>query len=371
MKELPFLALVLVSTSLLRAQMVNVTSTGVGIGTNTPEAKLEINGSNEIIGNTGVVYFRDSTGGLSNSMFVYGDSANRLNFGAANLTKMTIDSSGHVGIGTIIPGSLLTVLKTANDTVVVANAAFNFIDTTLGAGLIGQQKLTTPYAFVLQNQNQTNNAFFPVSLNPLGGNVGIGTTSPNAKLAIADDTFSGSKDMVSLGGSSLTDWYLNIRRQYDGGDMPVYYSFDIKDRTTQSNPSTATIYNNTLVLNRGNVGIGTTSPGYKLTVSGPVRASQFIADVTTYSDFVFKPGYRLVPLADVESAIRRDGHLPGVPSEAEARVHGVDVADMEVRLLQKVEELTLRLIAQEKELIAQEKRIGMLETENGRLMKTK
>ncbi len=106
------------------------------------------------------------------------------------------------------------------------------------------------------------------------------------------------------------------------------------------------------ISSAGNVGIGTTTPSYKLTVSGSVRATSFIADVNTYADFVFRPGYRLAPLAEIEAHIAERGHLPGIPSEAEARERGVDVVDMQIRLLQKIEEITLHQIAQQKELAA-------------------
>jgi hypothetical protein len=120
----------------------------------------------------------------------------------------------------------------------------------------------------------------------------------------------------------------------------------------------------------GNVGIGTTTPSYTLDVAGQVHATSFVASSgNNYADFVFKPDYKLPPLSDVEASIKKDGHLPGIPSEAEAKAHGIDLASMQVKLLQKIEELTLHVINQEKRLDEQNGRIEQLEKENAELLK--
>jgi hypothetical protein len=128
------------------------------------------------------------------------------------------------------------------------------------------------------------------------------------------------------------------------------------------------------LLTNGYVGIGTASPGYTLDVNGQVHAAAFVAPSQTYADFVFKPGYKLPPLSDVEAAIKKDGHLPGIPDEAEAKAHGIDLTSMQVKLLQKIEELTLHQIEQQKllegqteRLDEQSKRIEQLEKENTEL----
>ena len=110
--------------------------------------------------------------------------------------------------------------------------------------------------------------------------------------------------------------------------------------------------------------VGTTTPGYLLTVNGPVRASQFIADVGTYSDFVFKAGYRLAPLPEVAASIARDGHLPDIPGAAEAIQRGLDVMAMQAKLLAKIEELTLYAIEQNRRLDAQTTAVQELRQEN-------
>lgn len=99
----------------------------------------------------------------------------------------------------------------------------------------------------------------------------------------------------------------------------------------------------------GNVGIGTMTPQYKLAVNGNIGAQDIIVTNTGWSDYVFRPGYRLRPLTEVSEYIEANGHLPEIPTEAEVKEKGVSVGEMQAKLLAKVEELTLHLIQQDKE----------------------
>ncbi len=76
------------------------------------------------------------------------------------------------------------------------------------------------------------------------------------------------------------------------------------------------------------------------------------------ADHVFAPNYRLAPLAEVDAAIAARGCLPGVPSAAEFATSGMGLAAMNALLLEKIEELTLHAIAQEKRIAALEARLG-------------
>ena len=91
----------------------------------------------------------------------------------------------------------------------------------------------------------------------------------------------------------------------------------------------------------GNVGIGTTSPQNKLDVNGTIHAKEVKVDLTGWSDFVFAPTYKLKPLTEVEQYIKTNNHLPEIPSAKEVEQNGVSLGDMQAKLLQKVEELTL------------------------------
>lgn len=100
----------------------------------------------------------------------------------------------------------------------------------------------------------------------------------------------------------------------------------------------------------GFIGIGTTSPNHLLDVNGTIRAKEVKIESTGWADFVFKPEYRLLPLSDVKFHIKEKGHLPNIPSEMEVKEKGVDVGEMQIQLLQKIEELTLYLIDQNQEI---------------------
>lgn len=100
----------------------------------------------------------------------------------------------------------------------------------------------------------------------------------------------------------------------------------------------------------GNVGIGTNAPQNKLDVNGTIHAREVKVDLTGWSDFVFQPSYKLKPLIDVEKYIKVNGHLQDIPSAAEVQKDGISLGEMQTKLLQKIEELTLYTIEQNKKI---------------------
>lgn len=102
----------------------------------------------------------------------------------------------------------------------------------------------------------------------------------------------------------------------------------------------------------GNVGIGTTNPGpYRLAVEGKIGAREIkVTLANPWADYVFNKNYKLKPLSELEQFIQKNKHLPGISSAKEVKENGgIDLGQMNLKLLEKVEELTLYVIELKKE----------------------
>jgi len=129
--------------------------------------------------------------------------------------------------------------------------------------------------------------------------------------------------------------------------IPHTTSFTINSRTSSTTFNTLFA-----VRNNGTVLIGETSPkntAYLLDVNGSVWATAITVNATG-ADFVFAPSYKLLTLPELNNFIQKNHHLPEIASAKEMQANGLNVGDNQIKLLQKVEELTLYLIDKDKQL---------------------
>lgn len=114
-------------------------------------------------------------------------------------------------------------------------------------------------------------------------------------------------------------------------------------------------------FNGGNVGIGTETPKEMLDVAGTIRAREVKVEVTAGMDRVFNNDYSLKPLSEVEAFVKENKHLPEIPSEKHMQENGLNMNEFQIKLLQKIEELTLYVIDLKKENLEQNKLIEGLQ----------
>jgi hypothetical protein len=129
-------------------------------------------------------------------------------------------------------------------------------------------------------------------------------------------------------------------------DTNSVFHFDIYNNNN-NNPKSAFSVDQT-----GNMGIGTTTPDSKLAVKGHIHTQEVRVDLmgAVAPDYVFEKDYNLLPLSELETYITQNKHLPEVPSAKEMEADGLNLKEMNLLLLKKVEELTLHLIEQQKDI---------------------
>lgn len=193
------------------------------------------------------------------------------------------------------------------------------------------------------------------------GRVGIGLSTPTSMLHVSESGTNQTVAIFNKNGSGMQSTLVRLQSNGTTG-MEIGHENSFRDGYINHAYGTADRIRIKLrgstkmtVLNNGNVGIGTTSPRARLSVNGGIRANEVrvMTDIQL-ADYVFEKDYPLMPLQEVEQYVLKHKHLPEVPSAAEVKAHGMDVAEFQNKLLQKIEELTLHIIAQEKRILALE-----------------
>lgn len=198
------------------------------------------------------------------------------------------------------------------------------------------------------------------------GKVGIGVSTPLAMLHVQGDMLLHSPhgSIIST-ANEIEGIALWARNNYAAWGLSIdpdgmgHILGDIND----PRPALSFSYDKVEVPTRLVIGDVETPNGYRLFVQEGILAERVKVAVRTsddWSDHVFQPGYRLLPLKDVAAFIEEHGHLPGVPSAVQMVEGGLDVVKTDAMLMEKIEEITLHLIGMEK-------RVAELEKENGEL----
>jgi hypothetical protein len=339
----------------------------VGIGTITPLAKLEVKGGNILVRNSANVDNESSimiahSIGLG-SYTTFGTSIRTITqssgyntyglqfftqelYSTGQTEKMRILGNGNVGINSLSPLNKFEVKVPTStgssgvDGVAVHDGATNRMAVNLGINTVGE------YSWIQSSKGGVG--FKNLLINPNGGNVGIGTTSPVAKFHIVD-----------VNGGVFFDGANAAYNRFKSTDIaptvpkPLLIS-------AQLSGTTPDIYVNT----SGNVGIGTMNPAAKLTVAGDINSREVRVTVDAGADFVFENNYNLPSLDAVDKYIKENKHLPEIASADEMKKEGINLSEMNIKLLQKIEELTLYTIQQEKKNDQQSLEIEMLKKEN-------
>ncbi|WP_447640671.1 MULTISPECIES: hypothetical protein [Chitinophagaceae] len=305
----------------------------------------------------------------------------------------TFPATGNVGVGTTTPVDKLTVVGN-NQSISVSSGSFDFSTSTpigarfgtwhndpvLGASGIKFYRWTgggTSFhvAYIGQAKASVSNTDYGIDfrtdavsslvdastsrmfISSKTGNVGIGTTSPVYKLTVSGE--GRFEQGISVAGPAESfvnngPWYglamssLNLGQTGNAVQLAGYYGLNFQTASGQ------------MVIHRdGNVGIGTLNPTAKLSVNGAVKAREVIVTVngSDWPDYIFRKDYKLPSLDSLSVQIAALNHLPGMPSAQEVKNNGIELGDMNRKLLEKIEELTLYILRQERRIKVLEQKI--------------
>lgn len=213
------------------------------------------------------------------------------------------------------------------------------------------------------------------------GNLGIGNTVPKSRLEVQPPVGNISTGIFhSTGGQSyghalalVTDnptgddpkllfSYRNRQKQWALGGNHNTSNFNILEDGGDGYYGTGFGIARMTFLPGGNVGIGTSNPQAKLAVEGNILAKEIkIKTDINVPDYVFEPDYNLKSLEEIESYVKQHKHLPEIPAAKQIQTDGLNLAEMNLLLLKKVEELTLHAIDNEKKRNELEKKVSKLE----------
>ncbi|MBU0489913.1 MAG: hypothetical protein KKD31_18390, partial [Bacteroidetes bacterium] len=349
----------------------------LGIGTTTPETPLHVVGDVTITGKLFLngkieadTFFMPQVASVEklitsrisspDSVIFFGDStitldlANNALSWASGLPGNRRGFSIGVGENFVTSGMYSMVIGTSNNT---ASGAFSMVigrsltASAVSSMVIGEGAGKLPLVNSIPHSlaigfNSTIPTFFVGRAAGAGqtGNVGIGTTQPNAKLDVNGDLRINDNTLWLRGGTDQNHG-LGYNTDVNG---PVLFGYGGGALGTKAD------WGENIALRwnaDGNVAIGMNCipADCKLAVNGMIRAKHVKVNTDTWCDYVFATDYNLMSIDELKQFIATHNHLPGVPSSEEVVEDGIDVGVVLTALLKRIEENTLYIISLKEE----------------------
>lgn len=261
---------------------------------------------------------------------------------------MTINNNGNVGIGTSF-SSLSSKLQVQGDEKSTLRLYRNGVNDKYlslwhgtSGGVLEAVRPEGELAYLYLGYTNPTDIYMSKS----GGKVRIGYSATYSSLNSALNVSSAYDEVMTY--QTTDDSWLYTAWKNKSGERIAYTGLD---RNLQNFIFGVEKTANRFSFMGGGVGINTLNPqpGYQLAVNGNIKAKEIKVE-TNWADFVFEDTYKLPTLKEVEQQIEEKGHLKDIPSAKEVEENGINLGEMNSKLLQKIEELTLYVIQQQKEI---------------------
>jgi hypothetical protein len=273
---------------------INGTTDNVGIGTSAPADKLHVSNGNIKSSNSGntisTTLSNDGVYAAGTDLYLLAPASKFVAIYANNAEQMRITSAGNVGIGTSSPLLNLSVVGVSG-----AESASATPNGSISIGPTGSNNQILTLGFLngvgnhtwLQSRNSNQALFYPLILNPSGGNVGIGTSAPDTKLQVAGTGATGLSIRANTSGDAFMRYYLDGVVASDAYVDRSTGNLNIRTNQNSSDivfSTSAALIERLRITSAGNVGIGTDAPTEPLHVVGDARVTNLGVNFAAQAD---------------------------------------------------------------------------------------